>query len=347
MSKEKTEKLHSAKKILLTVLIIVLAIILLFFAAVRIYFRAPVKQYYSDSEKTFVIPGLSDGFVAQGLSYDSRTDSFFVTGYMKDGGASPVYIVNKTDEKLTKTLYLQNDDGTDYIGHAGGITVHGNYVYIAGGEDCCLYVYDYSEMISSDTGSRIKSLGEFSTGLSDSDYISVAFTADAGDRLIVGEFYREPNYPTPDSHKLIVGGNITNSALAAAFLYDDTAKFGLSDQISEAYSLPDQIQGMSVNENRIYLSSSYGPAFSRLYAYDAGKTETSEITLLGQTVPLYILNDGSLIKTVKAPPMSEEIAEVDGKLYTMCESASNKYIFGKFTSAKYCYATELSAFEED
>ena len=44
--------------------------------------------------------------------------------------------------------------------------------------------------------------------------------------------------------------------------------------------------------------------------------------------------------------MSEEIVIVDGKLYTMCESATNKYIFGKFTSAKYCYATDIAKYEQ-
>ncbi|MFR6641675.1 MAG: hypothetical protein ACLUSP_10480 [Christensenellales bacterium] len=30
--------------------------------------------------------------------------------------------------------------------------------------------------------------------------------------------------------------------------------------------------------------------------------------------------------------MSEEIEIVDGQMYVMCESASDKYIFGKFTA---------------
>ena len=56
--------------------------------------------------------------------------------------------------------------------------------------------------------------------------------------------------------------------------------------------------------------------------------------------------DSSVLKTdLKIAPMSEEIVTVEGQLYVMCESASNKYIFGKFTSAKYCYATDLSAYE--
>ena len=32
---------------------------------------------------------------------------------------------------------------------------------------------------------------------------------------------------------------------------------------------------------------------------------------------------------------------VDGKLYVMCESASNKYKFGKLIGGKWCYATNL------
>ena len=40
--------------------------------------------------------------------------------------------------------------------------------------------------------------------------------------------------------------------------------------------------------------------------------------------------------------MSEEIVLVDGKTYVMCESASDKYKFGKFTGAKWCYATDLT-----
>lgn len=46
----------------------------------------------------------------------------------------------------------------------------------------------------------------------------------------------------------------------------------------------------------------------------------------------------------KLAPLAEEILVVDGKLYTMCEAATDKYIFGKFTSAKYCYATDISKY---
>ena len=81
------------------------------------------------------------------------------------------------------------------------------------------------------------------------------------------------------------------------------------------------------------------------FLYNEPKQE-GEITVLGQTVPRYVLDSSVLRKDIKLAPMSEEIVVVDGKLYTMCESATNKYIFGKFTSAKYCYATDLAAYED-
>jgi hypothetical protein len=39
--------------------------------------------------------------------------------------------------------------------------------------------------------------------------------------------------------------------------------------------------------------------------------------------------------------MSEEIVYKDGLIYIMTESASNKYIFGKFMSGYNCYAMDV------
>ena len=66
------------------------------------------------------------------------------------------------------------------------------------------------------------------------------------------------------------------------------------------------------------------------------------VTVSGISIPLYELDSASLIKDYKFAPMSEEIVFVDGKLYTMCESASDKYIFGNLTNAKWCYYTDLN-----
>ena len=86
--KGSTKMAERAKKKVWQKLLIALGIaaivIVVFFGAVIGYFRISVSEYYKASEKAFEIPGISDGFVAQGISYDAREDTFFLSGYMND-----------------------------------------------------------------------------------------------------------------------------------------------------------------------------------------------------------------------------------------------------------------------
>lgn len=340
---ETTAKKKSAGKIALIVLASVVGVVLLLLLAVRLYFRLPVSSYYRNSEKTFVIPGLSDGMIVQGLAYDKEGDQFFVTGYHADGTASEVRIVSKASGKETKSIRLGNLDGTDYAGHVGGITVNGKYIYVT--DDTGLMVYGYDDFKNAENGTSVQAQGKFSTKTED-DLLAVAFVHTDGNMLYLGEFYREANYPTPDSHKITTAAGDNNTALILAYHLDDTAPYGIRPGVAAAYSIPGLVQGMCFDDQaRFCLSTSYGPAFSHLYVYDDIKQEGT-VTVLGDTIPLYVLDSSSRVLDLKIAPMSEEIVFVDERLYTMCESASNKYIFGKFTSAKYCYATDLSAFEK-
>ncbi|MBE6547170.1 MAG: hypothetical protein E7668_07040 [Ruminococcaceae bacterium] len=326
--------------VILAILIGVIAAVLL---GVRAYFRLSVSDYYRASEKGFRIPGLSDGFIPQGLAYEESRQLFLVTGYQKDGSASPVYLVENAEGSLEKTVYLAKEDGSAFCGHAGGLSVHGRYVYVAGGADYCLYVYSYDAILQAENGASVSSLGRFSTGSAE-DGIRVSFTATEDGRLWVGEFYREENYKTPDSHKLTTKAGDHQQALAVAYEFseEEGSVFGLNPVPTAAYSLPDLVQGMCFREGKVYLSTSYGLAFSHIWEYDAKKAVyQTDIGLTDTTLPLYALDSDALTKRVTIAPMSEEIVFADGKMYTMCESASNKYIFGKFTSAQWCYATDI------
>lgn len=314
--------------------------------AVRLYFRLPVSDYYKNSEATFRIPGTDGGFVAQGISDDAAGGNFFVTGYMKDGGASPVYVVDKASGELKKTVYLRMTDGTDFDGHCGGLEVYGEYVYIAGSGDCCIYVCRYSDVIGADDGGKVDMIGKVNLKLSGSDKVRVSFVTKTETGLIVGEFYRPGNYETVEGHWYTTEAGDENKAIAVAINFSENGEFGLDAEPSYALSLPDQVQGLCVSGNSIYASTSYAVAFSHIYRYDLEKARTgATVTLLGKELPLYVLDSASLRSDRKIAPMSEEIIIVDGMLYTMCESASDKYIFGKFTSADRCYATKVEFFD--
>ncbi len=343
------EKVIQKKKMkLLTKIAVIFLSVILFigvvFGCAIGYFRLSVANYYSASNNAFVIPGLNDDYIPQGLDYDSEKEYFILSGYMKDHSASPVYLTDKEGE-LLKRVTLINPDGSDYTGHGGGVAVNGAFMYVTGGEDCCLYVYSYHAFLDANDGDKLPCLGVFSTKVSDTDYIENAFVTVYNGKLITGEFYREESYPTLDSHKITTKAGDFNQALAVEYTIDSTAPLGINPTPIKAYSMPDQVQGLTIYNNKVYLSTSWGLSFSHVLEYDLTKLSLEgEIELLGQTLPLYAMDSSSLLNDYKVAPMSEEMVFVDGKLFISCESASNKYIFGKFTGGKWMYATDLDKF---
>lgn len=335
-----TKRKRSAGRRILTAALIALCVVLLLLLGVRGYFRLSVRNYYRHAEKTFVIPGLSDGMIVQGLAYEEEKGDFFVTGYRADGAASQVSLVHRADGKEQKRLSLADQSGSAYLGHVGGITVANDFVYVA--DEAGLMVYSLSDFYAAADGGTVTAVGFFPTKTAD-DSLAVAFVHNDGENIYVGEFFREQNYPTPDSHKYTTAAGDESPALLLSFRLDKDAPCGIAPTVEKAYSIPGLVQGMCIDDGgNICLSTPYAAAFSHLYVYGTPQTE-GEVTVLGQTLPRYVLDSSCLKADIKAPPMAEEIVTVDGKLYTMCESATDKYIFGKFTSAKYCYAADLAA----
>lgn len=343
--KEKTKKPHPWWGYPLWALGVLAALAVMVLLGARLYFRIPVRDYYKASEQGFLIPDCDRGFVGQGIAYDEETDRFLVNGYQKDNIASPIYIIAPGAKKPDKTIRMAMPDGADYTGHAGGIARYGDYIYVADGGEHRLLVFSSQSIYDAADGSSVAALGTFDTAVSDTDYVGPAFVTVDGDRLVTGEFYRNPNYQTPESHKFTTLAGDYQQALAVEYKLDGQARYGIDTTLVKAYTLPDLAQGMCFDGGRIYVSTSWGTAFSHIFQYDEARLQLQgNIALLGMELPLYALDSAALLVDGVIAPMSEEIVIVDGKLYTMCESASNKYIFGKFTSAKWCYATDVETF---
>ena len=312
------------------------------------YFRLPVGDYYGASEKAFKIPEISDGYVPQGMCYDEFYESFILSGYMKDGSVSPLYLVDKEGNEHKKVTLL-NPDGTDYVGHGGGVDVWQDNIYLTDSDNHAIYVYSLLELIDAEENAKLNCKGELPLKVSEEDYLEPAFVTVTGNKLIIGEFYREESYPTPESHKITTKAGDYNQALAIEYNLDLAYPLGVDTTPVKAYSLPDQVQGLEVYEGKIYLSTSWGLSFSYIYEYDQTslQEQTEKVTLLGNELTVYAMDTASLTNTYKIAPMSEEMAFVDGKLYVNCESASDKYIFGKFTGGKWIYKTDLSKLNSD
>lgn len=330
------------KTALTVVLSLILFVIVLFFG-MRGYFRLPVKDFYSVSERAFKIPAIGKGFVPQGFCYDGEKQVFLVSGYSSKDKPSSIHVVDRASGKTLKAVELLNEDGSPNKGHAGGIAQFKDWVYVAGSSDCCLYVYSYSEI--SGEAKQVKPIGEFSLKTSDNNYVKASFVSAMDGKLVVGEFYREPNYKTLDSHKITSKNGEKFGGLAVEFMLNEKYEYGIVPNPMRAYALPDEVQGIHFSGDTIYLSVSYGLKHSYVYEYSTSLLEKAEpIELLThKNLELNILNQGARINSYKLMPMSEEITVVDGKLYVMSEFACNKYFIGKLTGAKWCYATDLSA----
>ncbi len=343
-SKEKKKfKLWQKLTIIFCSIIVALGVIL---GCAIGYFRLPVNEYYKNSQKAFIIPALSTAYVPQGFCYDQQSAWFLATGYMKDESASPVFAVDKASGNTVKTVYLYLQNGKAYTGHCGGITFYKDYLYIADGGEHCLYIFDYAQFKTAKNGDRLTCIGKFITETANGDYVKPSCVEVNGDKIIIGEFFREPKYKTFSTHKITTPNGDKNTALAVEYDLDDTFTdtFSINPVPKKAYSMTGMVQGMTFDGDKVYLSTSWGASFSHIYVYDLIASTKGTMTVLENEVPVYYLDSKSLIKDLKIPPMSEEMTIVDGKLFVLSESASTKYIFGKFTGGKWCYATDLSKY---
>ena len=348
---QKTEKvLTKIVKALIIVLGVFIILIAIVFLIAQLYFKVPVIDYYKASDKEMKIPGLSDNLVPQGFDYIDSEGVYLVGGYQKDGSPSRVYRIDRQSGDTAGYVVLGDKNGNEVAPHAGGLAAHGDYLFVAGDEDASLYIYNLSDVLSSDSGTVIKMVDEFHTTYRD-DKVNVAFLCFTEDRLIVGEFYRDPNYVTNESHWLTTPAGEENRALAFCYAFsdDEDSVCGIDTKPSEILSLPGLVQGMAIYDGKIWISQSYGTAKSTICCYDitdsapfkfrgriySGRADEDEI------IPVYALDSSTLVSSFEAPPMAEEIIFVDDKILIMCESASNKYYFGNLTGGRWCYATDV------
>ena len=294
-------------------------------------------SFYSVAEATMPMPGIHDDFIQQGFDHVTEEKAFLVTGYMKNSTPSRVYVLREDGtESYTKLLKA---DGSDYKGHTGGIAHYGAYIYITGSAG--LDVFSYSEIMAGAESTRC--LGTVMT------YNDPAHCYISNGCILVGSFYRAGNYDTEAYQQMTTPCGDLNRSIITVFRLDAGAAFCIDPTPCAVISTPDQVQGMCVTDKgRVVLSTSYGLATSILLAYDTAKIPTEIRDFAGKTengnefsftaLPHYFLESAALADVIEAPPMSEELVYLNGRIYIMNESASNKYIFGKITSGGSIYA---------
>ena len=301
--------------------------------------HAAIDLYMKNSTAVCEIPDINDGFIPQGIAYDPDADKLLITGYMGGLGASPIYVIDIAAGNADKILML-TDGGRKFTGHAGGISVFNGVAYVAGSTDGCMYGFSLRDIYGSE-----KSEGLMPDRIIDlkheDEKIRVSFTAADDKLLYAGEFHKAPLFPTHSSHRVEYNG-VTQKAYLLGF----TPSADGSAVPACVYSIPDNVQGACFDDGYLFLSQTDRFLSSRILTYKLDSLpegDTKEV--LGVEVPMYCLTEGSASKVTYIPAMSEEIIAVDGSLYILYESASNRYRIGKGGGFDSVLSTPLSYFK--
>lgn len=317
--------MKKSTKIIFCVVLSVVLLVGLLLGGVYLWSKLYFYDFYSNSQRTFTIPGLNSGFIPQGFEYLADSETFLVSGYMKDTSQpSRVYVIPPEGDRTC--VELLTADGEAYTGHCGGIAVQGEYVYLSSEGE--LSVFSLTDILS---GGQAKQIGAVPTD----DRVSFCTFVDG--YLLIGTFYYPEYYETPEKYHVTTPSGDENPSLIWIYQADEQADFGIDPSPVAALSVREKVQGVAINDQgQVILSTSWGMASSTLWLYDIDER-------VGQIdgIPLYYLDSESLVASVKAPPMAEEMVYLDGKLYIMTESACTKYIFGNFIDARRVYAYEF------
>ncbi|MBE7075923.1 MAG: hypothetical protein E7375_02490 [Clostridiales bacterium] len=305
-----------------------LGIVLLFW-----YFGDSYPTFYANAEKEFEVAGLEDGFTPQGLCYEENSKTFLSSGYMKDGSASRIYVIDGEEGKTTKYFTLNNGE-EDYSGHAGGIATDGTNVWIVG--DGYLFRFMFADIELVENGDSIDIIDGFKTG-NGADFITVEENF-----LWVGEFHKDGKYDTDESHH-IETENSTNKAIHFCYEINSANEYGIKSTTPvKALSTGSLVQGMEITTNKIILSTSYSLPNSHIYIYENIFTTAEEtFDYNGTPIDLYVLEEVNLLEDIEAPCMSEELAIADGRVYVLFESACKKYGMVTREALKHVYSLDI------
>lgn len=294
------------------------------------------EEFLSLAEPQFIIPGLKQASVPQGMAYSEKTGLIYISAYYTVDVPSVISAVNAESGEFCAEYFLYNEDGSMFRSHVGGTAVCGDTLYVSAKLD-----NDGSYSMAAIPLSDLPAEGSHDVTVHEtvSLPVSPSFLSCSGGYLWAGNFYYpkadydlppEINYTTEEFGCYIAGYKEGRDLLS------EGGEYPVPDVI---LAVTDRIQGFNLMpDGSVLLSQSYGrknnSALLR-YALNMTAAPDAEIELLGVKVPCFVLSEDELLNEITAMPMTEGLCTApDGGTLILFESGAMRYEDGLFRTDK-------------
>ncbi len=303
------------------------------------------KTFRGMAEASYLVPGLNEGIVPQGMDVWEEKDLLFISGYFKQAShntsgslSSLILVVDLTTGKHVGTYCIKNQNDAFYTGHMGGIAVTEKNIFIPGSGKS-LYRIPLSQVekvMSAQTGEVKK--GTLKVVEQIPIPVGPSWINYTDGVLWVGKWLDPTKDPdTPEWEHMTNNDGETYYAGGVGYKLKDTpSEFSSEnwDASTMEYATPDyylsttdKVQGFTFVGDKIALSCSQGTGGSHLLVYNnvLKNTPDTSVTLNGKSVPVWFLDGGVQQNDYTILPMSEAVTSYNGKLLVLFESGAKPY----------------------
>ena len=283
-----------------------------------------IGEFYSMAEPDFVVPGMQQAFVPQGIAYRKDTNQFYVSEYVVFG-SSRLPVVDAESGEMVAQYRMRYASGNPHTGHMSGVAVSEKNLYLVNGAKA-VQIIPLSSVDAADPNGVLQVDREIKLSTGAECKNSYAEVSDG--YLWLGNYYRAKNKnhskKANENYNVLIRGYKLDAAeadgLDAQYKIDNPETNYLPAVL---YSLENEemIQGMTSAGRYIITANSYTETLSEINVYDTSKpAQLDGYITIGETqIPVYKLK---LEKNVKTIEHVEELSVVDGYLYVIYESGS-------------------------
>lgn len=294
---------------------------------------------YENYQPICNIPESENGYIPQGYCFCEALEQHIISYYHAEN-ASILSFSDTESGVHTKTVHLQNADGTPFKGHVGGVADDTEYLYLC--DDHSVFRVPISAVSALENGAALTLTEQIMTDVKCS-YINCD-----GEFLYAGEFYTyyaDERYGTDKTHHMQISMTELHFSRCNAYRLSDLANAFSATPVAPAipamvFTTPNLVQGFArLSDGTFALSTSYGRNTDAhlLRFSNVTKAEPAyHITYLNEDVPVYSLSKATQTESLRLPPMLEGIDSDGTQIMGIFESGAQKYSDGKFPVNSVC-----------